>query len=571
MDSPKPMLDNPDAFAGASNATRSLQAGLSEQMSHPRLLSPAISSTPRSSGEFYSLSNNSSETLASEYQAASVGVPRSNLVHSRRKPSSLSANYAHQPKPETLMMGYAQVSGSFSLDTSLVDHSAFDEIKRKGVVGGQGGGVIGVEHTKRDSGVLKSLGWSGLSGSIGNFLSGNELSSMKEMRGVANSKAIPLLTTPQSILFVDLRLEPGQSTRFRYSFKLPKGLPPSHRGKAIKISYKLVIGTQRSGGLREQQIRTVEIPIRVLAGVNRQGVILGHNLMAPYILLHDQAEVETLQMQAIDTGPRAVYKPPARQVTSPALSLVDFKSHVNSLLFSRLQPSDKLLSPTAGIMNMPSRRRSSAVEPVSTTDAIDIAIQYSNMTTEGHSSANRFEITRDGKRVAVVMLTRPAYRLGETVHMMVDFTNAEIPCYAVHFSLESSEKIDPSLALRSEPSIHRFTKKVYAARSETTLFSQKVTFAPTIPAAATPEFVTSGINLEWRIRVEFATPLLQTSASKARRQLLDKTNSDERGIILAATEILDSTSFEVEIPIRVYGSLVTATSQVASIPTNLAI
>ena len=167
------------------------------------------------------------------------------------------------------MMGYAQVAGSFTLDGSLVNQAPFEEVKRKGVVGGQGGGgVVGVE-SKNDGGLLGALGWGNIGESIGGLLGGGELSSIKEMRGIASSKSIPLLSTRQSILFVDLCLAPGESKSYNYSFTLPKGLPPTHRGKAIKVSYNLVIGTQRAATASEQQqIRHVDFPFRVLGAVN---------------------------------------------------------------------------------------------------------------------------------------------------------------------------------------------------------------------------------------------------------------------------------------------------------------
>jgi RAB6A-GEF complex partner protein 2 len=167
------------------------------------------------------------------------------------------------------MMGYVQIMGSFTVDGSLINQAPFEEVKRKGVVGGQGGGgVVGVETSRRDSGLFGAFGWGNIGESIGGLLGGGELSSIKEMRGIANSKTIPLITTPQSILFVDLQLAPGEKKSYGYSFKLPKGLPPTHKGKAIKISYNLVIGTQRATKVRDQQVRQVELPFRVLGGVD---------------------------------------------------------------------------------------------------------------------------------------------------------------------------------------------------------------------------------------------------------------------------------------------------------------
>lgn len=234
-----------------------------------RILSdPSMNGTPRSSTEIYSMTNNSSETLASEYmpQASNRLLSGSNHVRS----SSRLAMSSQRIASEILMMGYAQIMGSFTVDGSLVNQAPFEEVKRKGVVGGHGGGgVVGVERTKRESGLFGALGWGSIGESLGGLLGGGEPSSIREMRGIANSKTIPLLSTPQSILFVNLQLAPGESRSYQYSFTLPRGLPPSHRGRAMKVSYHLTIGTQRPGSAKDQQqFKAVGVPFRVLGSVN---------------------------------------------------------------------------------------------------------------------------------------------------------------------------------------------------------------------------------------------------------------------------------------------------------------
>ncbi|RYP83455.1 hypothetical protein DL769_001358 [Monosporascus sp. CRB-8-3] len=561
--------------------------------------------TPRSSGEFYSLSNNSSETLASEYVTHPLQTGL-RPPHFRRS-SGLSTVYQAR-LPEALMMGYAQVQGSFTLDGSLINLGPFEAVKRKAVLGGQGGGVIGLESSKRSSGLLQSFGWGALSSSIGELLGGGELSSIKELRGAASSKSIPLLSTPQSILFVDLQLGPGESKAYEYTFKLPKGLPPTHKGKAMKISYSLVIGTQRPGGTREQQVHSVSVPFRVLGSVNSHGEILGHDLSSPYVLLRDMAKVQALE-KAPGQGEN-----PKNKTSQSTSSINEFLQYVDELLERPRQQGAGLLSPTA--VGSSSRRPSVFEEAGTAKEAIDLAILRSNLTRDGGPSSNRFEIARNGRRVGVVMLARPAYRLGESVSMAVDFANAEIPCYAVHMALETSERVEPALALRSEASVHRVTRKVYASLSEAALFARRVVFTPAIPISATPEFVTSGLSLEWKIRIEFvvpsssasshasrfaasavdddddesseeeevsdstvstsnangggndAYPPLRPNRSRSRPSrrprpqqpqhppLLEEISRDERGgLVLVAAENLECESFEVAVPIRVYGAV----------------
>ena len=568
------------------------------------LSTTSVAGTPRSSGEFYSLSNNSSETLASEYVTQQPLRTQSRAQPHNRRTSNLSPNSGTRMLPEALMMGYAQVQGSFTLDGSLVNLSPFEQVKRKAVVGGQGGGVIGVETTKRDSGLLRGFGWGNITSSIGELLGGGELSTIKEMRGIASSKSIPLLSTPQSILFVDLQLAPGETKVFEYAFQLPKGLPPTHRGKAMKISYSLVIGTQRPGGAKEQQVKLVEVPFRVLGSVNSHGEILGHDLMSPYIILRDQAHVQTVDRYS-QRASQQQQKGSQDGRTGPPSTINSFLSYLDELLSRPQAAPGGLLSPTA---EPPSRRPStysltdhnpsSPTSPFAPSfatakEAIDIAIMRANMTNAGQQSANRFEIARNGRRVGVVMLARPAYRLGETVTLAIDFSGGEIPCYAVHFALETSERVDASLALRSEASIHRVTRKVLVSASEAALYARRVVFCPTIPTGATPEFVTSGVSLEWKIRVEFVVPVAEEGEGEQGRNhdhdredgaededeggseqgalsrhdqssshgqgghpLLEEISRDDRGgLILVAAENLVCESFEVAVPLRIYGAV----------------
>ena len=257
---------------GGVNPKKPLENTVSEDSPRPpaRVISPvSISGTPRSSVDLYSASNNSAETLASEYIAPTSIRQSSRPLHGRQL-SHLSPIASHSRPPEKLMMGYVQLVGSFTLDGSLVNLAPFEEIKRKGVIGGQGsGGVAGVESTKKDGSLFGALGWGHIGESLGGLLGGVEPSSIREMKGIASTRSVPILSSPQSILFVDLRLEPGESKSFEYSHVLPRGIPPTHKGRAIKVTYNLVIGTQRAQAKSQQHsVRRVDIPFRVLPGVN---------------------------------------------------------------------------------------------------------------------------------------------------------------------------------------------------------------------------------------------------------------------------------------------------------------
>lgn len=101
-----------------------------------------------------------------------------------------------------------------------------------------------------------------------------------------------------------------------YKLKLPNDIPPSHRGKAIRFNYSLVVGTQRaapnSSSPATGQGHIVQVPFRVLnhvAGVcgtsytnqkiscltwyhTEDGSRPIYDLMNPVVLYKDEAIVE---------------------------------------------------------------------------------------------------------------------------------------------------------------------------------------------------------------------------------------------------------------------------------------
>lgn len=528
----------------------------------------SVNGSNRSSGEFYSLSNNSTETLESEYTNYSVNR-RANLLRHIRHYSNVEP--AGKPRnSETLLMGYAQISATFTVDGSLINQAVFEDVKRKGVVGGPGNQAehSGGGKSRRSGGLWSALGLNAIEDSLTGLLSSGDLSGLRDMRGVTSSRSIPLLSTPQSLLFVDLRLAPGDEKSFSFAFTLPKGLPASHKGKAVKFSYNLIIGTQRPSGPKEvQHVNRINIPFRVFSGVNckappftffflknyrlansfqARGDVLGHDLMVPYVLLRDEARV-----QKIGSSP----PPPKKEQSIGRLtwtSASGFLSYVDEILEQKTSRSSPpaLKTPLASIPE-------TSGDPPTCKDAIDLAILRSNQVTDSNRSTNRFEIARNGRRIAVVVLNRPFHRLGETIIATIDFVGAALPCYSLRATLETSEKITPSLAMRSSTSINRATRRVHASYSENTLFATRVVFSPAIPISATPTLLTSGVNLEWGLRFEFVTSSSHSEdAGPSGAKLLESVGEDDRGSVFASLENLSCESFEISIPLTVYGETI---------------
>ncbi|KAF9475530.1 Rgp1-domain-containing protein [Pholiota conissans] len=98
---------------------------------------------------------------------------------------------------------------------------------------------------------------------------------------------LPTFEIQPAMLAVDLNLAPGQSRSYTYTIKLPENLPPTFKGRSLKFSYELVVGTCRAGptvgsggNVGSNSIsRVMKVPIRVY-----NHVTIGRSLK-PYDLL----------------------------------------------------------------------------------------------------------------------------------------------------------------------------------------------------------------------------------------------------------------------------------------------
>lgn len=270
--------------------------------------------------------------------------------------------------------------------------------------------------------------------------------------------------------------------------------------------------------------------------------------MAPHILLYN--DMATPIVSKISNPPMTapVRSDQSYDVTpsiSDFLSLIDATLNKSNLSNGPLSPNDNVVGVMAPNSHAPSKIQ----------NAIELTLLRSNAASS-RRSANRFEISRSGERIAIIVLTRPAYRLGEAVFATIDLQESEVPCYSLNATLESSELIDAAIALRSRTSIQRATRRIHASESICTMFNRRVTFSPTIPLAATPEFVTSGISLEWVLRFEFVTSRTkrEVDADNEWGCLFEEVGRDERNIIYSAVQGIPCESFDVTVPLRVYGA-----------------
>ncbi|CAG8632155.1 8546_t:CDS:2 [Acaulospora morrowiae] len=456
-------------------------------------------STPRSSVDFYGLgySERSSNTWGgsmSEYKKHSTSRHSSS-------PSLIQ-------KYETLLWGFAQIVGQFMVDSSLVKSIEFEPLKTKTMyrpaVGGVAGGAVG-------GGTL------GISNSM-------HLSSLQDLQERADSKSIPVFSTPPSILFCDLHLAPGETRTYTYETRLPTDLPPSHRGKAIRFQYNLIIGTHR-GGLNHQS-NIVQMPFRVFNYVSEDGSRPVYDLMNPVIIYKDEAT--TTCKEDGETKPKPVKKRDNKRE--------EFLDYVEKLVQST--NNEEI------VMNKRvSEKRDSDTYVFVEKDENSVANTAAILSK--HMRKANYDICKNNQCVAQLCLLKTSYRLGDIVIGTLNFAEAVIPTYQVSITLENSETVEPSIANRPQPQIARVTRKVHGEHHEFCLNAQRISFAISIPTNCTPDFATTGVKLQWYLRLEFIT------GPKDQLPLVSL-NVDERHHYHQAIEEVNVETFDCSIPIKVY-------------------
>lgn len=83
------------------------------------------------------------------------------------------------------------------------------------------------------------------------------------------------------------------------------------------------------------------------------------------------------------------------------------------------------------------------------------------------------------------------------------FADAVLPLLQVSARLETHELVETTIATMPAPRMRQITRRLHSEHHEMTLDAARVGFALAIPSGATPDFGTSGVKLQWSVRLSF--------------------------------------------------------------------
>ncbi|KNE71112.1 hypothetical protein, variant [Allomyces macrogynus ATCC 38327] len=241
----------------------------------------------------------------------------------------------------------------------------------------------------------------------------------------------PLFISAHSLLFVDLRLRPGDARAFTFRTLLPLSLPPTHRGKLFRVTYRLVIHIQP----RHHAPILLHAPFRVFSALEDDGQSPVHDLLNPIVHARDTADVIDLQ---------AVVKEPVRGVPHS-------KSHDEIVDFLKtLDEACDNEDEGVGSPSVPGTRRASgasagtgtrtppspATPPRGGGGRVGSKVIYGQWVCKIQAFLLQapsvvFDISRNDTRVAKLKLRRTAHRLGDVIPGIVDFRDADAATHQV--------------------------------------------------------------------------------------------------------------------------------------------
>ncbi|KIJ58929.1 hypothetical protein HYDPIDRAFT_98508 [Hydnomerulius pinastri MD-312] len=338
---------------------------------------------------------------------------------------------------------------------------------------------------------------------------------------------LPTFEVQPAMLAVDLSLAPGESRTYTYTLSLPENLPPTFRGRSLKFSYELVIGTCRAGAsaMRSSSSlgptgansisRVMKVPIRVYNNVAVGKIQRPYDMMWP---------VAKRRVASLESAPKVVEGPqkgvnrtakvllPSSAGKSNFRSLDDLRDYGQRLLGTfpdpdatgvRIKMPAEAVSPLQGDFDR-EREGGDSGALTGCREAVEILTRNPKKVS--------YDVNKDGVKVAVLTFTKSAYRLGETVLGVVELNERRSRSKVLSLSaMLEAQEILPSQILSAGNIRHM--RRVHAEHHSSFVSSTlRTTFSLDIPSDASPAFQVqlgepghkssgSAGGLVWRVRL----------------------------------------------------------------------
>ncbi|EJS42397.1 rgp1p [Saccharomyces arboricola H-6] len=553
----------------------------------------------------------------------SVDVQNMNSLNKNRLLKEKIQRQMHFHQPVTLISGYVQISGVFQYDSEVIAQSKFeqDEVKMVGldVFSGHGSDSIVApeddDHVKGKRSLTKYFNSNFTNVTSGLLFSemnatGTNGSYNERVRVNPNDTSIrvlPLLLIPQTLLFSEISLEPGEIKTFHFkSTKLPKDICPSYSSsKSISVNYTLEVGVDV---LSDDCIKPFSnrVPITIAPYISLNAEQYTSHFDKPPIILKagNIKELKPRQLaRKFSTASAISFGQRKSSIIDSSLENSESVNHVKKsfielvesnqngsrdidelvdlqieLQFGKdedssdpepndLQFSNEMaVSADSSTINngMTKRRKSDSVrnnisnlvQKVWNDSALAKIDKNSNLLPQLVNLQSAYQINRNNESMAKVSLSAPFFRTTDDIDLVIELDSVTTPLLKVTsltVSLESFEIINPKYKaegkrMGNKPKGNAVYEKHFICFDECKSVAVKLLPPKSPTNQITAQFKTDVFQHKWMIGLKFVI------VAKTESITLNQFYEDKKGVLFHSKETLEGEEFSCYVPVPILAS-----------------
>lgn len=520
----------------------------------------------------------------------------SRAMYSDQKVSMFIKKQLEYHRTVSLISGSVQISGIFQYDVDVIDD---DKFKKKG------NKIVGIDKITEQSNTSyakyfnsnfanATSGLAAMSSNNNVVISGNEVSAGIETVYEQESidyHELPILVIPQTLLFSEITLEPGEVKTYHYkSPKIPLDLCPSYSSsKNIAINYSLEFGVNQIS--HDKVIPyNINLPIFIAPNIDDSGLQQTAELdKETYITIpatikelkqyHPHRNTRTLSTaSAISMGRRASTYSQDESKSSKKF-IKNFVELVSSMENDKsLHIEDLIESQLSFQFNRPDNYSDSGNTDFETKDSIENSIintkmhsvkrnieylknnshmilndtEKKNLAPQLHDIQKNYTINRNGSLIATLALSKLIYTASDDINIVLNFDDSnpdsEMKITAVTAGLEIVELLNPEYVTdKNVPTstTQRISETQAVCFEHCESMPLKLTIPKTPMNQIASQFKTNIFQVKWLLALSFVL------INKKETPNIFKFYEDKKGALFHSSENMEGETFTCRIPVYI--------------------
>lgn len=469
-----------------------------------------------------------------------------------------------------LVSCYIQIFGTFEFDTEIIDKNRLDKVTTliPHVEDSMDYDELGTRKEGNNNGSL----------TISDFFNTNIRTLNNTLQDTGSHEGqfekIPLLLIPQTLLFTELSLHPGEVKTFHFKSPiLPCDLPPSYTiSKTFSINYSLRFGLTKISSIKEPENFNFNFPLYIYSYVDPKGNQFTSKLDSGPKLL----EVGNAKALLSESVKNPLFKSPKPEKIMQNQDPGEYKSKFKSLVTDFINNNGK-----ADVEYMIEQLVNLQFDGVTEynendKDKLDDGFKYSardnisnlyntfqeiskpisepvkmNLSPQLQNLKKEFIINRNGECICKINLGKPFYLSSDQIDFVIEFPVRSLKkVTGIYTSLESYELINPVYNLDKSENKHNNSSQIaYVTHSicfdKCKKISLKLVPQQTPTKHLPAQFESNIFQLKWRINFKLVLVDIQ------KETLLSKFYQDINGSLHYSKSSLEGEEFIFDIPLTI--------------------